>query len=128
MSEADARRALQTLKIELAVIQEELAGPRMAWRAFMDAMKARCLTLDNMNERIVSWRAPTRSDAAEMDAARAQYLSDVGDMPERERVLKAAIREAEIDLKSALKAGKAEPASRQKTTENPRSAGQMELF
>jgi hypothetical protein len=119
---------LKALQRELAVVQDLLAGPRMRWRRVRDDIAADILTLDPVACEVVAWRPMGARNIATLDAERARFIADVGDMPDREKTLKAAIRVAEIDVKAARKASeqpaKPAPKSRPQTPETH----QMRLF
>lgn len=119
---------LKALQRELAVVQDTLAGPRMRWRRVRDNIAAEILVLDPVAQEVTDWRPMTPETVAMLDAERARFLADVGDLPAAEKTLKAAIRTAEIDLKAAQKAAKEDPANSPKTPRNTAPTDQLRMF
>ena len=107
---AEATRELDRLKAEYAAVQEALSGPRMRMRFVRDSIASACIKGNEEERRLTSWKPMGAENTAWLDAERARFLVDVGTMPEEERTLKSAIRQAEIDLRAA-KAADAEAAS-----------------
>jgi hypothetical protein len=107
MDIAEAEMQLRRLKSELAAVQDRMAGPRMEWRRVVNEMSDEVFGRDYDNERLTFWRPLGAGRIAALDESRARYLDRMGDLPERERILKAAVRAAEIELNAAIRAEKA---------------------
>lgn len=115
---ASARRVLDELTAEMAQVQHELSGPRLAWRGAQDRASNACMTLDVARLKVIAWRPPTATEVAALDAARRKFLDVAGPLLERERILKTAIREAEIELEAAKKGRAKAPKTTTETPEN----------
>lgn len=101
-----ARRELARLSWELAVVQEQLAGPRMRWRRVCDDIRARCI---GGGPRHLVWQPLGAENIATLDRERAIYLDVTRDLTPQERVLKDAVRVTALDVKRLKKAA-TEPA------------------
>lgn len=104
----EAETQLRRLKSELAFVQDRMAGPRMEWRRVVNDISDQCFGRDYENERLTFWRPLGAERIATLNEARARYLGRMGDLPNQERILKAAVRAAEADLRAAEKASKAD--------------------
>jgi len=122
---ATALRKLEALQMELANVQDTLAGPRLRWRRTVDAISRACIDRDMHNQIITGWRPLGEENIARLNAERALFLDRVGDLPELEKTLKAAVRSADIEYRQAVKAAKTE---RGKPASQPRHEDQMSLF
>jgi hypothetical protein len=121
-----AKAELQKLTAELAAVTDKLAGPRMRWRNARDRVAAKCFNLDLQNQLLRNWRPMGIENTRYIDRERSIYLSEARDLEPQERILKAAVREAEIELRQAVKAASQPPA---KAASKPtRQPGQLTLF
>lgn len=124
-----ARRKLESLQIELAVVQETLAGPRARWRQAVNAISDAVISRDYNRQTIRSWKPLGRDNIKTLDDERARFLDDVGDLPDLERTLKAAVRTAEIEYRQAAKAAEQAAKAGSRNTQKPRHENvQMDLF
>lgn len=124
-----ARRKLESLQIELAVVQETLAGPRARWRQTVNAISDAVISRDYNRQTIRSWKPLGRDNIKTLDDERARFLDDVGDLPDLERTLKAAVRTAEIEYRQAAKAAEQAAKAGSRNTQKPRHENvQMDLF
>lgn len=126
---AEALRELDRLKAEYAAVQDALAGPRMRMRTVRDAIADACFKTDKDANQLLSWKPMGAENTAWLDAERARFIASVGTMPEEERTLKNAIRQAEIDLRAAKAADKEAAAAAGKQITRPaKTTSQLSLF
>lgn len=122
---SEAQAALKALQIELAIVQDQLAGPRLRWRGVTDSIAAQIMVGDEQRRVLAFWKPLGADNIATLNAERARFLSDVGDLPSVEKTLRAAIRKAEIDLRAVQKEAR---ESTRKTPKTPPQTAQMSLF
>lgn len=122
---AAALRKLEGLQMELAHVQDALAGPRMRWRRVVDSISKACIDRNHNDQIITAWRPLGADNIDRLNSERAIFLAAVGDLPEQEKTLKAAVRTADIEYRQAQKAAKSERQNHQK---RPPAAAQMSLF
>lgn len=115
ISYRDALRELTEISGDLAQIQDQLAGPRMARRNVRARIASECVKTAFDEEAgkgtVVSWRPPSPEEVAEIDSVHEATAPILRELEPIERALRAAKRVAEIDLKQAAKSG----AKRRKT-------------
>ena len=123
-----AQRDLERIEAELAAIRERIAPFRRALFAAREDVRCRCVRLDHARQAIVSWRAPTTAEAAEMDAAALLFREQTEHLLPEEARLKAAVTEAKRAVQNAEfeAAQTARKAARQ--TRKDRDFGQASLF
>jgi len=122
---AAALRKLEELQMELAHVQDALAGPRMRWRGTVDAISKDCMDRNHGEQIITAWRPLGAANIDRLNRERAIFLAAVGDLPEQEKTLKAAVRTADIEYRQAKKAATTERKNRQ---EMRSGSSQMSLF
>lgn len=129
MTVADAIRELRELRASLAATTEALSGPRMRWRACRDAIARDCYSLDHDNQILRHWSPLGAANIATLDVERSAYLDAAKDLEAQERILKEAVRKAEIELKAAERDQKKTAETSSKTASVSSSQPpQMSLF
>lgn len=105
---AQAKRALAEVSAELAIVQDQLAGPRMARQAIRRDIAAECVKADYDEERetgtVLSWRPPSAAECRMIDDVHERTAPVINALAPVERALKHAKRCAEHAVERARKA------------------------
>lgn len=118
------RRILTQWMAELAFIQEQLSGPRMARKRAREDIAAACLVLDHTKEVVRSWRCMTPEELERWDAVNRRFTApEIRELLTREKDAKEAVRLAGIehdDAVEAVKTGRAGYVSNRRTNRRNR--------
>lgn len=103
MTEKEAFANLHYYKSLLLACSDAIAPYRMAWRRAYDNLADTCVQKDHVGQKIRTWRAPTQAEIATLDSVRAHMMDNTRDLVIEEKVLKEAVRVAELELRHAQK-------------------------
>lgn len=106
---AEARRELDEIISDLAVVQDQLAGPRLARRAVREEVSVACMKLNHTDQIITDWRPPTPEEVQKIDDVHARTAPLIAELTPIERTLKEARRVANVKvdaIKKAIKRGR----------------------
>jgi len=101
---AEALRYLDEVRTDLASVQDQLAGPRIARRAVRDRFAQACAEPDHANQIIRNWRPPTPDEVEEVDAVHRATAPIIAELTPVERSLKEARRVANVQVEAIRKA------------------------